>query len=252
MIITLDRCPVCGSNELKAIKRRMDGEDIIYIYTCSSCDSQVFGKKSSISIKESKNMISAQEIYNKSIGSILEIYANLGDDINAGTGVVLKDNYVITNAHVLGLSNYKKKDITQLTTCLASKVKSEEKIQLDVIAVDRELDLALLEATNKELNSGIPICRDKVENAEKIYAIGNAKGQGITIVDGLVSDKERILNKNKYILFSAPVNEGNSGGALINTKGELIGIVALKRSDAIGMNYAIPIDIVNKFIDDNI
>lgn len=256
MIITLDKCPICGSNELQVIKRRVDGDNEIYIYKCLSCDSTVFGKvkteSETIIVRETKEEMNPKDIYNKCIKSILEIYIDIDNGISAGTGVILKDGYVITNAHVLKCLSNKKKDITQLATCVGNFVKSDKQINLDIVAIDKDMDLALLEIENVEDYEEMAVCVDKVENAEKIYAIGNSKGQGISIVDGIVSDNERKINGNKYIMFSAPVNEGNSGGALINSKGELIGIVTLRRSDAISMNYAIPIDFVYRFVEENI
>ena len=96
---------------------------------------------------------------------------------------------------------------------------------------------------------GVVFCVKEVETGEKIYAIGNSKGQGICILDGIVSDSERIIGSDKFIMFSAPIVHGNSGGPIFNGNGEVIGIATLGREDALAMNYAIPVSAVNNFIE---
>ncbi len=96
---------------------------------------------------------------------------------------------------------------------------------------------------------GVTFCAKEVETGEKIYAIGNSKGQGICILDGIVSDSERIIGSDKFIMFSAPIVHGNSGGPVFNGNGEVIGIATLGREDALAMNYAIPVSAVNAFIE---
>jgi len=86
-----------------------------------------------------------------------------------------------------------------------------------------------------------------VETGEKVYAIGNSKGQGICILDGIVSDSERLIGSDNFIMFSAPIVQGNSGGPIFNANGDVIGIVTLKLKDASAMNYAIPVSAVKTF-----
>ena len=96
---------------------------------------------------------------------------------------------------------------------------------------------------------GVTFCAKEVETGEKVYAIGNSKGQGICILDGIVSDSERLFGSDKFIMFSAPIVHGNSGGPVFNGNGEVIGIATLGREDALAMNYAIPVSAVNAFIE---
>lgn len=96
---------------------------------------------------------------------------------------------------------------------------------------------------------GVAFCAKEVETGEKVYVIGNSRGQGICILDGIVSDSERIIGRDKFIMFSAPIVHGNSGGPVFNGDGEVIGIATLGREDALAMNYAIPVSAVNAFIE---
>ena len=97
--------------------------------------------------------------------------------------------------------------------------------------------------------NGVTFSLSEVETGGKVYAIGNSKGQGICILDGIVSDSERIISDEKYIMFSAPIVHGNSGGPVFNCNGEVIGIATLGRDDALAMNYAIPVSVVKNFIE---
>ncbi len=78
----------------------------------------------------------------------------------------------------------------------------------------------------------------------------NAICQGLSIVEGIVSDASRDVNGVEYIMHSAPVNHGNSGGPLYNSKGQVIGMIASSRKDAKNMSYAIPNSILIEFISD--
>ena len=109
-------------------------------------------------------------------------------------------------------------------------------------------DMVLLHSDELSVN-GVTFCAKEVETGEKIYAIGNSKGQGICILDGIVSDSERIISDEKYIMFSAPIVHGNSSGPVFNCNGEVIGIATLGREDALAMNYAIPVSAVKTFIE---
>lgn len=83
---------------------------------------------------------------------------------------------------------------------------------------------------------------------EKVYAIGNSKGQGICILDGIVSARERFISGERYIMYSAPTVGGNSGGPIFNVHGEVIGMCTFGQKDGSLMNYAIPTPILKAFL----
>ena len=237
MIYELNKCPICGSSKLTPKSRATSGNDIIVKYLCQSCDSVVSYEPANNNLKEK----TAREIYNNALKSVIEITSNFNDESSAGTGILLKDNYVLTNAHVISCDG----DIAE--EIYGNFANDSTEYNLDVISLDEELDIALLKIEDCNYTP-CNISDISVNTGDKIYAIGNAIGQGLTIVEGIVSDSSRLVNGNTLILHSAAVNHGNSGGPLYNTNGEIVGMVSSARKDAKSMSYAIPNKVLIEFI----
>ena len=89
-----------------------------------------------------------------------------------------------------------------------------------------------------------------IKTGEKICVIGNGKGEGLSIVDGIISDTQREIGHRRLVMISAPVTMGYSGGPVFNQFDEFIGVVTGGREDATAMNYAIPAAVIRKFISD--
>ncbi|MGC8733973.1 MAG: S1C family serine protease [bacterium] len=169
-----------------------------------------------------------------------------------GTGVIVSnDGLVVTNAHVaLGAPN--------ITIKINDKIFNNVKI----LAVSKKLDLALLKIENNNLNLK-PIVfanSDNVKVGDIVFAIGNPFGFELTVTMGIVSAKNRKLdtsvgfNYSNLIQTDAPLNPGNSGGALVDINGRLVGIntaIASTSGSSSGIGFAIPSNIVNKFIQDS-
>ncbi len=169
-----------------------------------------------------------------------------------GSGVIVsKDGLVITNAHVaLGAPN-----IT---------IKINDKIfkNIKILAVSKKLDLALLKIEDSNLNLK-PIVfanSDNVRVGDIVFAIGNPFGFELTVTMGIISAKNRKLdtyvgfNYSNLIQTDAPLNPGNSGGALVDINGRLVGIntaIASTSGSSAGIGFAIPSNVVNKFIQDS-
>ena len=240
MIYELNKCPICGSTKLNQKSKINNGEDIIIKYQCLSCDSIV--SNDSYLVKE-KEANSATTIYKNALKSIVEITADFNDISTSGTGILLKDNYVLTNAHILSVNDEIADNI------YASFNGDLSDYNMDIISIDDDLDIALLKIENLKYN---PILLEnvKVQTGEKIYAVGNAIGQGLSIVEGIVSDACREVNGNNYIMHTAPVNHGNSGGPLYNNKGQVIGMIVSSRKDAKSMSYAISNKVIIDFVRD--
>ena len=83
---------------------------------------------------------------------------------------------------------------------------------------------------------------------EAVYAIGNSKGEGLCIVEGIVSDVHRKIGAIDAIMISAPVTHGNSGGPVFDAEGKLLGIVQSGRTDVSAMNYVIPVKMISEFL----
>ena len=142
-------------------------------------------------------------------------------EYTSGSGVIVSDDgFIITNNHV----------INGFDEVSVSLYNGEEYLA-KVIATDPSTDLALLKIKNKNLNYLNFANSDKVDIGEWVLAIGNPLNLNSTVTSGIVSAKARNINVlqqeyaiESFIQTDAAVNPGNSGGALVNLKGELIGI----------------------------
>ncbi len=168
----------------------------------------------------------------------------------SGSGVILTPNgYIVTNNHVVG-----KADTIWVV------LHNNKKYKAKLIGADPTTDLALIKIDADSL----PFLRygnsDSVEVGEWVLAVGNPFNLSSTVTAGIVSAKARNIHilRNKYAIESfiqtdAAVNPGNSGGALVNLKGELIGIntaIASPTGAYAGYSFAIPVNIVKKIVDD--
>lgn len=157
----------------------------------------------------------------------------------AGSGVIItSDGYIITCAHVID-------GATTITVTLTDGTDHEA----SVIGSDAQTDIALLKIDATELTSAVVGDSDSLIVGEPVIAIGNPLGElGGTVTSGIISALERevTIDGTTYTLLQTDtaVNSGNSGGALFNINGELIGIVNAKQSGSgiEGLGFAIPIN----------
>ena len=117
----------------------------------------------------------------------------------------------------------------------------------DIVYADVRRDMALI-VSDDLAAPAVTFADGDVTIGEKVYAIGNSKGQGICMLDGIVSDRERFISGERYIMYSAPTVGGNSGGPLFNAHGEVIGMCTLGQKDGSLMNYAIPTGVLKAFL----
>jgi S1-C subfamily serine protease len=124
-----------------------------------------------------------------------------------------------------------------------------------IIGADKTTDLALIKIDGKNLPAIVVANSDNVKVGEWVLAVGNPLGLNNTVTAGIVSAKARTMGEgvSSMIQTDAAINQGNSGGALVNTNGELIGINAMIYSQTgsnIGYGFAIPTTIMNKVVED--
>ena len=165
----------------------------------------------------------------------------------AGSGVIISaDGYIVTNNHVVD-------DADELTVSLNE---GSKEYSARVIGADKTTDLALIKIDGKNLPAIQIANSDDVKVGEWVLAVGNPLGLNNTVTAGIISAKARTLGANgveSFIQTDAAINQGNSGGALVNTRGELVGINAMLASPTgsnIGYGFAIPTAIMNKVVDD--
>ncbi len=164
----------------------------------------------------------------------------------AGSGVIIsQDGYIVTNNHVVDGAD-------ELTVTLNENSKE---YSARIIGADKTTDLALIKIDAKNLPAIAIANSDDVKVGEWVLAVGNPLGLNNTVTAGIVSAKARSMGQgvSSMIQTDAAINQGNSGGALVNVRGELVGINAMIYSQTgsnIGYGFAIPTAIMNKAVDD--
>jgi serine protease Do len=170
------------------------------------------------------------------------------EQVGTGSGVIISaDGYIVTNNHVIDGAN----DIEII-------LNDKKVYKAKVIGVDKNDDIALLKiSADNELPFITFANSDNVKVGEWVLAVGNPYNLASTVTAGIVSAKGRDLDGNgsidSFIQTDAAVNPGNSGGALVNTRGELIGIntaISSRTGSFIGYSFAVPSNITKKVIDD--
>jgi serine protease Do len=172
----------------------------------------------------------------------------------AGSGVIMSnDGYIVTNNHVIDKA-----------ASISVTLNDNRTFKAELIGQDPSSDLALLKIDSENLPKIDFGNSDQLKVGEWVLAVGNPFNLESTVTAGIVSAKGRDINilangpdganaLESFIQTDAAVNPGNSGGALVNTRGELIGINAAIKSNTgsyTGYSFAIPVNIVSKVIED--
>lgn len=167
--------------------------------------------------------------------------------IGTGSGVLISpDGYIITNNHVI-------ENATDIEITLNNK----KTFKAELIGADPSNDIALVKIEGEEFDY-IPFGNsDNIRVGEWVLAVGNPYNLTSTVTAGIVSAKGRDLEGNSniesFIQTDAAVNPGNSGGALVNTRGELVGIntaITSKTGAFVGYSFAVPSNIAKKVVED--
>ncbi|NRT11370.1 trypsin-like peptidase domain-containing protein [Flavobacterium sp. 14A] len=169
------------------------------------------------------------------------------EQVGTGSGVIISaDGYIVTNNHVI-------KDASEIEITLNNKKSYKAKL----IGTDSKMDIALLKI---DADEKLPYSSfgnsDAVKVGEWVLAVGNPYNLTSTVTAGIVSAKARNLGTNgiqSFIQTDAAVNPGNSGGALVNTRGDLIGIntmISSMTGSYVGYSFAVPSNIARKIIED--
>lgn len=175
--------------------------------------------------------------------------------MSTGSGVIIsQDGYIVTNNHVV--DNAEKVEVT---------LNDKRSYVAEVIGQDPSTDLALLKIKENNLPFIAYGNSDNVKVGEWVLAVGNPFNLTSTVTAGIISAKARNINilsndpskglnaVESYLQTDAAVNPGNSGGALVNTKGELVGInsaIASNTGSYTGYSFAIPVNLARKVVAD--
>lgn len=167
--------------------------------------------------------------------------------IGTGSGVIIsEDGYIVTNNHVI-----------QNATELEVTLNNNRSYKAKLMGTDSKMDVALLKIdTDEKLPYAVFGNSDNMKVGEWVLAVGNPYNLNSTVTAGIVSAKARNLSKDgiqAFIQTDAAVNPGNSGGALVNTRGELIGIntmISSQTGSYVGYSFAVPSNLTRKIIED--
>jgi serine protease Do len=118
-----------------------------------------------------------------------------------------------------------------------------------VTKIDKNVDLALIQV-DETLTPLELVSEDNISIGKEVYAIGAPENIPYTMTKGIISAKNRKVKNHEYIQIDASINSGNSGGPLVDEKGEVIGINTMKMVDAEGIGFAIGTSNINDFMND--
>ena len=191
--------------------------------------------------------LSYTQVYEKNQQSIVTIWAADSEGVGEGTGIVLtRDGYIITNAHVI-------EGAARAEVLLNNDLSYEAKL----VGISPEEDLAVLKVEATDLIPAEFGDSFSVKVGDEVSALGNPLGYRMTLTPGIISSVDRELevdgNRMHLLQTSAPINFGNSGGALFNDRGQVIGVTAVKivteDGSTEGLGFAIPMERVKYVVD---
>jgi len=187
--------------------------------------------------------------------SIIEIYTysdkSMVNRLNTGSGIILSDDgYIVTNAHVLNSEGYH-----------IVKTSDDKEYSAEIIGRDSKTDIAVIKIEADNLSEAVFGDSDEITVGEQVMAIGNPAGLSGTVTNGIVSAVNRKIRGDSTgfemncVQTNADISPGNSGGALVNMYGQVIGITSSKyvSSSYEGLGFAITINealpIIEELID---
>ena len=169
-----------------------------------------------------------------------------GFNLGLGSGLIISsDGYIVTNAHVIEQADE-----------IAVSLSDGQTVNAEIVGKDEKTDIAVIRIKKEGLQASKLGDSDKVRVGEFVIAAGNPFGLSASITSGIVSAKGRgnvgITDYEDFIQTDASINQGNSGGPLVNLDGEVIGIntAMLGRNGNIGIGFAIPVNLVKDIVDD--
>lgn len=193
----------------------------------------------------------AKKVFNDTYKSIVEVRVTEGENVGYGSGVIISDDgKIITNAHVVTYDDNNMFDKIEIRLSYEDNYR-----EVELVKCDENKDLALLKLNDVKVTS-IKV-GDDYTYGDKVYAIGNGNNYGISITEGIISNPKLTIElSNKEVVAiqcDLTISEGNSGGALLNHRGKLIGITTFRLKDSSnrvieGISYSIPYYIVSEFL----
>ena len=240
----LKRCSMCGSTKLILLDEEQQQ------YKCHAClKTFTMNAKRTACPAASVDGFSVtkrRSFFDNLMTATVELHSYFDADIAAGTGFFISSTYLLTNAHVVTNCEGNGGTVESAIMVVGSNYEKDRRFIFDTVAYDLELDIAILKL--QEGSNGFVTMSREIFNGDRVYAIGNARGEGLCIVDGIVSDVARTVGSNRYFMTSAIVTNGNSGCPVFGSNGTLLGMITAGSRESVAMNYAIPSSILEEYI----
>lgn len=180
-----------------------------------------------VNVKDKK--LTAEEVYEKSVSATVQVNTNDG----LGSGFFIGQGKIVTNYHVIaGASNIK-------VQTLSGKIYDE----VTILGYSSKYDIAILKIPTS--NKVLKLNQHGVKAGETVYTIGSSQGFSNTFTNGIVTSVNRRIEDVNYIQTNAALSSGNSGGPLLNSYGEVMGINTMQYQDGQNLNFAITINEIN-------
>lgn len=179
-----------------------------------------------------------KEIFRKAIPAVCVVTntQSSGRTVGLGSGFIVDpEGVVVTNRHVL-------KGARQVSI----KLNDETTYKVTGVYFDAGRDICLLKVDAHSLPVLALADSENIVIGEKVYTIGNPLGLSFTFSDGILSGK-RIIKENKYLQFTAPISPGNSGGPLLNSSGQVVGIVTATTAGE-NLNFALAVNEIKPLV----
>jgi hypothetical protein len=178
-----------------------------------------------------------QDIARRSFPSVVLIVCDSGGEgASQGSGFFVAPGLVVTNFHVI--------ENCVRGVARAIDGRKEPLAVTEVVAYDKNADLAILRVPEGASVAPLPLASRSVETGEPVYALGNPEGLSGSLSDGLVSNARRSDGTRDLIQISAPISHGSSGGPVVNNRGQVIGVAVGSIEKGQNLNFAIPVSYV--------
>lgn len=172
--------------------------------------------------------------------SVVVILDGVDERTILGSGFFINpEGFIVTNFHVIEKSQR-----------VFVKIYDEQIHPVEVLHMNADLDIAILYVSLINLPTLRLGNSNNIKDGEDIIAIGAPMGLDYSVTSGIIGNPSRIINEKSYIQISVPIFPGNSGGPLINDNGEVIGVNTFMLEDTQGIGFAIPINEVIKYINE--
>ena len=230
-------------------------------YQCDCCGNifseEDFAPKMSLKKEQiNTNMDLGADLFEKVRNGVLEINCRGKKSAWCGSGYIISQyGYAMTNAHVAADEDGQPCANISVNVCGKSIPAKVVALADDKAGHGSGVDLAIIKLASVPNEAVVLPLADfnNVYTGERVFVLGNSLGDGTCITSGIVSDKNRKLNGKTLLMTDCAINGGNSGGPIFNADGKVIGTICSARiksdgTDTKGMNYAVPINIVEEFI----